>query len=67
MASDEIGTKEISIAHSTLEDVDQAAYNWLNGQLDVKTRTNKGFRKVPVQWVAGEKAFQSKSNPSLGS
>lgn len=65
MASDETKTKEIEIAHSTLEDVDQAAYNWLNGQLDVKTRTNKGFRKVPVQWVAGEKAFQSKNNPSL--
>ena len=63
--ADDKDLKEIDIAPSTLEDVDTATYNWLNEQLDVKTRTNKGFRKVPVQWVAGEKAFQMKSNPSL--
>ena len=63
MASDDL--KEIDIAPSTLEDVDQATYNWLNEQLDVKTTTNKGFKKVPVQWVAGEKAFQMKNNPNL--
>lgn len=57
--------KEIDIAPSTLEDVDQATYNWLNEQLDVKTTTNKGFRKVPVQWVAGEKSYQMKNNPNL--
>ena len=59
------GLKEIDIAPSTLEDVDRATYNWLNEQLDVKTTTNKGFKKVPVQWVAGEKSFQIKNNPSL--
>ncbi len=57
--------KNIEIAPSTLEDIDQAAYNWLNGDLDVKTTTNKGFQKVPVQWVAGERVFQSKNNPNL--
>lgn len=57
--------KEIDIAPSSLEDVDQATYNWLNEQLDVKTTTNKGFRKVPVQWVAGEKSYQMKNNPNL--
>lgn len=57
--------KEIDIAPSTLEDIDQATYNWLNEQLDVKTTTNKGFKKVPVKWVAGERVFQSKSNPAL--
>ena len=57
--------KEIDIAPSTLEDVDQATYSWLNGKLDVKTKTNKGFKKVPVQWVAGEKAFQMKGNSNL--
>jgi hypothetical protein len=63
MASDNL--KEIGIAPSSLEDVDRAAYEWLEEQLDVKTRTNKGFRKVPVQWVAGEKSFQMKNNPKL--
>ena len=63
MANDDL--KEINIAPSTLEDVDQATYNWLNEELDVKTTTNKGFQKVPVQWVAGEKSFQMKNNPTL--
>lgn len=63
--ADDKDLKEIDIAPSTLEDVDIATYTWLNEQLDVKTKTNKGFRKVPVQWVAGEKAFQMKNNPSL--
>jgi len=58
-------TKEIDIAPSSLETVDQAAYNWLNEKLDIKTTTNKGFQKVPVQWVAGEKSFQIKNNPTL--
>jgi hypothetical protein len=57
--------KEINISPSSLEDVDSAAHSWLNEQLDVKTTTNKGFRKVPVQWVAGEKSFQMKNNPNL--
>jgi hypothetical protein len=57
--------KEIQVSPTTIENVDQAAYDWLDGTLDVKTTTNKGFRKVPVQWVAGEKAFQMKNNPSL--
>lgn len=63
MASDEL--KEIDLAPSTLEDIDQAAYKWLNEVLDVKTKTNKGFKKVPVQWVAGEKSYQIKNNPTL--
>lgn len=58
-------TKEIDIAQTSIESIDQAAYNWLNAQLDIKTTTNKGFQKVPVQWVAGEKSFQIKNNPML--
>ena len=57
--------KEISVSPTTIENVDQAAFDWLNGTLDVKTTTNKGFNKVPVQWVAGEKSHQIKNNPSL--
>ena len=57
--------KEIDIAQSSLESIDQAAFNWLNDKLDVKTTTNKGFQKVPVQWVAGEKSFQMKNNSML--
>ena len=63
MANDDL--KEINIAPSTLENVDRATHNWLNKELDVKTTTNKGFQKVPVQWVAGEKSFQIKNNQTL--
>lgn len=63
MASDDLG--EIEIAPSSLETVDQAAYDWLNEKLDIKTTTNKGFQKVPVQWVAGEKSFQVKNNQAI--
>lgn len=58
-------TKDIELAPSSLEDVDKAAYNWLNNTMDIKTTTNKGFKKTPVQWVAGEKVYQSKNNPNL--
>ena len=37
-------TKEITVAPSSLEDVDQAAYNWLNETMDIKATTNKGFK-----------------------
>lgn len=58
-------TKDIEVAPSSLEDVDQAAYKWLNDTMDIKATTNKGFKKIPVQWVAGEKVYQSKNNPNL--
>jgi len=55
----------ISLSPTSLEDIDQAAYDWLDEQMSLQTSTAKGFRKVPVQWVAGEKSFQAKNNPSL--
>lgn len=54
--------QEVKIAHSTLENVDQAAYDWLNGSLNISVVSNKGFSKVPVNFVAGEKAFQAKES-----
>lgn len=49
----------------TLENVDTAAYDWLNETLSISTSTNDGFKKVPVKWVSSEKVFQSKGDPSL--
>ena len=54
--------QEVQIAHSTLENVDQAAYDWLNDSLNISVVSNKGFSKVPVNFVAGEKAFQAKES-----
>lgn len=57
--------KEISVPHITLEDSDKACYDWINSSLDIHVTTNKGFKKVPVRWVAGEKTYQAKFNPAL--
>ena len=57
--------KEIDLAQSTLEDFDYAVYNWLNEQMDIHTTTNRGWKKVPVLWVAGEKVHQSKKDQRL--
>ena len=49
----------------TLETFDTAIYNWLNDELDLSTKTNKGFKKVPVIWSGAERAYQIKHSPEL--
>lgn len=46
---------------STIENVDLAMYIWLNEKMDLYTNTNKGWNKVPVVWVSGERSFQIKN------
>jgi len=46
---------------STIENVDMAMYNWLNEKMDLYTNTNRGWSKVPVIWVSGERSFQVKN------
>lgn len=53
------------IPRTSLEDSDQAVYNWVNEVLNISVDTNKGFSKVPVKWVAGEKSYQAKNSPDL--
>ena len=46
----------------TLETIDRAVWNWLQG-LNLFATTNPedgGFKKVPVIWVGSERAFQTK-------
>ena len=45
--------------------MDYAAFEWLNEALDIHTTTNKGWKKAPVLWVAGERVHQSKKDPRL--
>tara|TARA_S200002703_G_scaffold144657_2_gene138498 strand:+ start:325 stop:1161 length:837 start_codon:yes stop_codon:yes gene_type:complete len=56
---------EKQLGDSSLEDFDYAVFNWLNETLDLHAKTNKGWKKVPVIWVAGEKVHQAKKNPDL--
>ena len=39
---------------STIETIDFAVYDWVNEKLNAFATTNKGFKKVPVVWVAAE-------------
>ena len=50
---------------STIEDIDAAMLDYLNNTLDIHTETNKGFKKVPVIWVAAERAAQIKQHKDL--
>lgn len=57
--------KEISIEPSSIETIDLAIYNWLNNKMNLFSNTNKGWKKVPVIWVGGERAHQIKSDRYL--
>lgn len=50
---------------STIENVDMAMYNWLNEKMNLFADTNKGWIKIPVIWVSGERSWQVKNKQSL--
>ncbi len=53
--------KELSFAPSTLETIDYSIYDYMNDDINFSVTTNKGFEKVPVIWVASERAYQIKN------
>ena len=57
--------KEFPIEPSTIENIDLAMYKWLDEQLNLFTNTNSGWKKTPVIWIVGERAFQAKDNKDL--
>ena len=54
--------KEEILAPSTIETIDRAFFNYVNTDLNIFATTNKGFKKVPVIWVSGERAHHVKEN-----
>lgn len=54
--------EDLNFAPSTLETVDYAIFDFINGELDLKTTTNKGVEKVPVIWASAERSYQVKNN-----
>ncbi len=56
--------KTLVYVPSTIETVDYALYNWLEG-LNIKTRTNSGVRVVPLVWLSSERVFQVKNDKDL--
>ena len=65
MSNDKETLREIEIGESSIEDFDYAVFNWLNEAMDIHAITNRGWKKVPVIWVAGEKVHQSKKDQRL--
>jgi hypothetical protein len=57
--------RETTMMPSTIETIDTAMFKYLDETLNLHVNTNKGFTKVPVIWVAGERAFQIKNNRNL--
>ena len=57
--------KILSIEPSTIETIDLAVYEWLDKTMNIHSNTNRGWRKVPVIWVSGERAFQIKNDRTL--
>tara|TARA_R110002074_G_scaffold42192_2_gene111129 strand:+ start:997 stop:1878 length:882 start_codon:yes stop_codon:yes gene_type:complete len=53
------------ITPSTIETIDQAMYNWVDVELDLRVLKNKGWKKVPVLWTGSERSFNVKQNKDL--
>lgn len=53
--------KEISLQPSTIETVDSAVYSLIDDTFSLHTKTNSGFRKVPVLWISPERSFHVKN------
>ena len=55
----------IELSSSSIEDMDYAVQQWVDKELNIHTMTNRGWKKVPVIWVAGERVHQSKKDSRL--
>lgn len=55
----------LALEPSKIETVDFALYEWVDKTMDIHATTNRGFGKVPVVWVSGERSFQIKNRKEL--
>ena len=55
----------LALEPSKIETVDFALYEWVDKTMDIHATTNKGFGKVPVVWVSGERSFQIKNRKEM--
>ena len=56
--------KEYPIVPSTLELIDEALFNHVNG-LNLRATTNKGWKKTPVIWTSAERTYQIKQDKDI--
>jgi len=57
--------QDLEFSPSTLETIDYAIYDFIDGELSLKTTTNEGVEKVPVIWASAERSFQVKNSKEL--
>jgi len=57
--------REVGMLASTIETIDYSIMSWLKEDLDMKARTNEGWKAVPVLCQAPERAYQIKNNREL--
>tara|TARA_R100000951_G_scaffold78022_1_gene65854 strand:- start:156 stop:1016 length:861 start_codon:yes stop_codon:yes gene_type:complete len=57
--------REITMMPSTIETIDTALFEWIDQTLNIHATSNKGWNKVPVLWLAGERGFQVKERDDL--
>ena len=50
---------------STIENIDTGFLEYIDKSFDIHTNSNNGLIKVPVIWVAGERAYQAKNDRSI--
>lgn len=50
---------------SNLETIDEAVWRHIKEEMDLYSTVHDGWRKVPVIWVAPERAYQRKKNKDL--
>ena len=60
--NEELTSRDVPRFKSELEDVDFALYKFVDESLDIRTNTNKGFKKVPVVWSGAERAHNIKDD-----
>ena len=60
--SEEKTSRDVPRFKSNLEDIDFAVYKFVDEIMDLKTSSNKGFRKTPVIWSGSERAHNIKDD-----
>ena len=56
--------REVEFQPSSIETVDYAVTEWVKS-LNIHTATNKGWKPLPVLWVAAERSYSVKNNKDL--
>lgn len=56
---------EIALQPSSLESIDVGLFRFIDEELNLHTKTNKGFEKVPVIWLGAERSYQIKNKKEL--